>query len=284
MKERTIRTVVIGSGCAGLNAADTLSALGERDLALVTENLLSGTSRNTGSDKQTYYKLSLAGDDPDSVGDTAQTLQRSDVHGDTALCEAANSARCFLKLAALGVPFPTNEYGEYVGYQTDHDTRRRASSAGPLTSRYMTEALDDLRPNEVYIATGAHNSALWGELFTACAKARGAVGAVLDGYTRDTPRVIEQNFPVFCTGTWAQDSSVRTYVFKWCCPIEIGQATIHNGDIVFGDVDGVLIIPRDVAPEVIERALEKASTEKTMRRAIEDGMLVTEAFAKFGVL
>ena len=142
MKERTIRTVVIGSGCAGLNAADTLSALGEHDLALVTENLLSGTSRNTGSDKQTYYKLSLAGDDPDSVGDMAQTLRRSDVHGDTALCEAANSARCFLKLAALGVPFPTNEYGEYVGYQTDHDTRRRASSAGPLTSRYMTEALE----------------------------------------------------------------------------------------------------------------------------------------------
>ena len=71
----------------------------------------------------------------------------------------------------------------------------------------MTEALDDLKPNEVYVATGAHNSALWGELLTACAKARGAVGAVLNGYTRDTPKVIEQNFPVFCTGTWAQDSS-----------------------------------------------------------------------------
>ena len=93
MKERTVRTVVIGSGCAGLNAADTLSALGEKDFVLVTENMLSGTSRNTGSDKQTYYKLSLAGDDPDSVGDMAQTLRRSDVHGDTALCEAANSAR-----------------------------------------------------------------------------------------------------------------------------------------------------------------------------------------------
>ena len=66
---------------------------------------------------------------------------------------------------------------------------------------YMTEALDDLKPNEIYIATGAHNSALWGELLTACGKARGAVGAVLDGYTRDTPKVIEQNFPVFCTGT-----------------------------------------------------------------------------------
>ena len=69
---------------------------------------------------------------------------------------------------------------------------------------YMTEALDDLKPNEIYIATGAHNSALWGELLTACGKARGAVGAVLDGYTRDTPKVIEQNFPVFCSGTWAQ--------------------------------------------------------------------------------
>ena len=142
MKERAFKTVVIGSGCAGLNAADWLAALGETDVALLTENMQSGTSRNTGSDKQTYYKLSLAGDDGDSVGDMAATLLRGDVHGDTALCEAANSARCFLKMAALGVPFPTNEYGEYVGYQTNHDVRRRASSAGPLTSRFMTEALE----------------------------------------------------------------------------------------------------------------------------------------------
>ena len=149
---------------------------------------------------------------------------------------------------------------------------------------YMTEALDQLRPNEIYVATGAHNSALWGELLTASAKARGAVGAVVDGYTRDTPMVLEQDFPVFCSGTWAQDSSIRTYVFDFRCDIEIGQVTVHDGDIVFGDVDGVLIIPRDVADEVIEKALIKASTEKTMRRAIENGMLVTDAFAKFGVL
>lgn len=149
---------------------------------------------------------------------------------------------------------------------------------------YMTEALDQLRPNEIYIATGARHSALWGELLTASAKARGAVGAVLDGYTRDTPMVLEQNFPVFCTGTWAQDSSIRTYVFDYRCDIEIGQVTVHDGDIVFGDVDGVLIIPQAVAAEVIEKALIKASTEKTMRKAIENGMLVTEAFARFGVL
>lgn len=138
---RMVRTVVVGSGCAGLNAMDWLLSLGE-DCLLVTEAMHAGTSRNTGSDKQTYYKLSLAGDEGDSVGDLARTLCKADVDGDLALCEAAGSSACFLRLAALGVPFPQNEYGEYVGYQTDHDVRRRASSAGPLTSKMMTEALE----------------------------------------------------------------------------------------------------------------------------------------------
>lgn len=142
MRQMTIRTAVVGSGCAGWNAIDTLLSLGQADCALITEHVNWGTSRNTGSDKQTYYKLSLSGDDGDSVGDLARTLCASDVNGDTALCEAASSARCFLKLASLGVPFPVNEFGEYAGYRTDHDERRRASSAGPLTSRYMTEALE----------------------------------------------------------------------------------------------------------------------------------------------
>ena len=142
MREITVRTVVVGSGCAGLNAADTLAALGEKSLLLVTEEMNAGTSRNTGSDKQTYYKLSLSGDEGDSIGELAHDLHYPDVNGDTALCEAAASAPGFLKLVSLGVPFPANEYGEYVGYQTDHDSRRRATSAGPLTSRFMTEALE----------------------------------------------------------------------------------------------------------------------------------------------
>ena len=142
MREAAYRTVVVGSGCAGLNAADTLASLGEKSLLLVTEDMNAGTSRNTGSDKQTYYKLSLAGDEGDSVGELARSLAYPDVNGDTALCEAASSAACFFKLCALGVPFPVNEFGEYAGYQTDHDTRRRATSAGPLTSKYMTEALE----------------------------------------------------------------------------------------------------------------------------------------------
>ena len=136
------RTAVIGSGCAGLNAADWLAALGETDLLLITDGMNRGTSRNAGSDKQTYYKLSVAGDTPDSVRDMAKDLVSEGVNGDTALAEAAGSVQAFMKLVQLGVPFPTNEYGEFIGYQTDHDTRGRATSAGPLTSKLMTEALE----------------------------------------------------------------------------------------------------------------------------------------------
>lgn len=149
---------------------------------------------------------------------------------------------------------------------------------------FLTEALDQLRPHDVYIATGAHNSALWGELLTATAKVRGAVGAVLDGYTRDTPQVLSQNFPVFARGRWAQDSSIRTNVVDYRCTIEIGQVTIQDGDLVFGDMDGVMIIPQQAAEECIRKALEKASGEKMVRQAIEQGMSATEAFAHFGIL
>lgn len=149
---------------------------------------------------------------------------------------------------------------------------------------YLTEALDQLKPNEIYVATGAHNSALWGELLTATAKTRGAVGAVLDGYSRDTPQVLSQNFPVFCSATWAQDSSIRTYVCDYRCTIEIGQTTIRDGDLVFGDIDGVLIIPKQIKDEVLEKAIEKAKGEKKVRKAIEGGMSATAAFAEFGIL
>ena len=132
---------------------------------------------------------------------------------------------------------------------------------------YLTEALDQLKPNEIYVAT-----------------TRGAAGAVVDGYTRDTPQVLGLNWPVFARACWAQDSSVRTYVCDFRCTIEIGQVTIHDGDLVFGDVDGVLIIPKEVHEEVLEKALIKASGEKTVRKAIENGMSATEAFATYGIL
>ncbi|KPU44520.1 succinate dehydrogenase flavoprotein subunit [Oxobacter pfennigii] len=139
----SLNTVVVGSGAAGFNAASRLHSLNQTDIAIVTEHINAGTSRNTGSDKQTYYKLTLSGAEPDSVGELAQTLFAGGcVDGDVALAEAALSARCFLRLCDLGVPFPVNRYGEYIGYKTDHDPRRRATSVGPLTSKHMTEALE----------------------------------------------------------------------------------------------------------------------------------------------
>uniref|UniRef100_UPI003FEE2FF9 FAD-binding protein n=1 Tax=Enterocloster sp. TaxID=2719315 RepID=UPI003FEE2FF9 len=133
----------MGSGAAGFQAALRLYQNGERDLAIITENIKSGTSRNTGSDKQTYYKLTLSGNDADSVRNMAEDLFAGQcVDGDQALCEAALSARCFFALTELGVPFPCTEHGEFMGYKTDHDRGRRATSAGPYTSKLMTEALE----------------------------------------------------------------------------------------------------------------------------------------------
>ena len=142
MKTITLSTAIVGIGAAGCNAALRLHQLGEQDIAIFCLAKTNSTSRNTGSDKQTYYKMSLAGSSPDSPSAMAEDLFGGRcVDGDHALIEAALSPRCFLNLAELGVPFPTNRYGEYVGYQTDHDTRGRATSAGPLTSKLMTECL-----------------------------------------------------------------------------------------------------------------------------------------------
>ncbi|MCG1011024.1 FAD-binding protein [Tepidanaerobacter sp. GT38] len=139
----SLNTVVVGTGAAGFNAADRLVEYGQKDIAIVTEGINAGTSRNTGSDKQTYYKLTLSGYEPDSIRELAKTLFDGQcMDGDIALCEAALSAQCFLKLVELGVPFPRNRYGEYIGYKTDHDPRRRATSAGPYTSKFMTECLE----------------------------------------------------------------------------------------------------------------------------------------------
>ncbi len=147
MKTYTFETIVIGTGAAGYNAACRLKQFG-KNVAIVTEDTGYGTSRNTGSDKQTYYKLGLGGDSPDSVYKMAENLfQGGSVDGDNALCEAALSVRSFMNLCELGVQFPVNRYGEYVGYKTDHDPYARATSAGPLTSKFMTEALQSNAEN-----------------------------------------------------------------------------------------------------------------------------------------
>ncbi|MDY0096490.1 MAG: FAD-binding protein [Candidatus Vecturithrix sp.] len=138
----SVTTLVVGSGAASLNCADRLHQYGHRDLAIVTEDLKGGTSYNTGSDKQTYYKMSVAGPEPDSPYEMAKALfDGGSMHGDLALIEALGSLESFYHLASIGVPFPHNCLGAYVGYKTDHDPLQRATSVGPWTSKQMVECL-----------------------------------------------------------------------------------------------------------------------------------------------
>lgn len=138
----TVHTLVIGSGAAGLNAAVQLRNQGVEDVLIVSESLQKGTSINTGSDKQTYYKLALCGEDADAPRLMADNyFAGGSMHGDLALAEASGSARAFLNLVNLGVPFPQDPFGQFIGYKTDHDPRQRATSIGPYTSREMCHAL-----------------------------------------------------------------------------------------------------------------------------------------------
>lgn len=149
----------------------------------------------------------------------------------------------------------------------------------------LTEALDDLKPGEVYVCSGGEmRCAYWGELLTATARTRGAAGAVINGYHRDTPKVLEQNWPVFSRGRFCQDSAVRTQVVDFRCTIEIDKVRIEPGDLIFGDLDGVVVVPRAIEKQVIEQSLQKARGEKVVRKAIEGGMSATEAFRKYGIL
>jgi regulator of RNase E activity RraA len=161
-------------------------------------------------------------------------------------------------------------------------------ASGPLTGKpfgLMLEALDDLRPGEVYIASGASmRYALWGELMSTRAQQLGAAGAVLDGYVRDSRGIRQLGFPAFCRGVYAQDQGVRGKVVDWRCALEIGGTRVEPGDLVFGDLEGVLIIPRAAEEEAIRRALEKVEKEGEVEKAIRSGMSATEAYRTFGVM
>ena len=149
----------------------------------------------------------------------------------------------------------------------------------------MLEALDDLRSNEVYVCGGASpRNALWGELMSIRAHRLGCTGAVLNGYSRDTRAILEMGFPTFSWGRYGQDSAPRYKVVDYRVTIEIGGVRIRPGDMVFGDLDGVCIVPRDAADEVFTTALEKARGEKLVRKSLEEGGTAVAAFEKYGIM
>lgn len=149
----------------------------------------------------------------------------------------------------------------------------------------MLEALDDLKENEVYICSGSSPSyALVGELMCTRMQILKAAGAVVNGFHRDTRGILKLGFPCFSYGRYAQDQGPRGKVIDYRVPIEMEGVRINPGDIIFGDMDGVLVIPKEVETEVIQRAYEKATGEKMVGEAIRGGMPAKESFDKHGIM
>jgi 4-hydroxy-4-methyl-2-oxoglutarate aldolase len=147
-------------------------------------------------------------------------------------------------------------------------------------------AVDALKPGDVMVAAtnGSERTCLWGELLSTAARARGAIGCLIDGHTRDVKRILEMGFPVFCTGFRPVDSSSRSTVIDYGCPVRCGDVLVHPGDIVFADIDGVVVIPQDHLEPTVRMALEKVEGENASREMLEQGFLLREVYDRYGVL
>ena len=148
------------------------------------------------------------------------------------------------------------------------------------------EAVDALKPGDVMVAqtNGTKRSSLWGELLSTAAEVRGAQGAVIDGFTRDSQAIAAMEFPLFVRGIAPYDSKGRSDVIAYNTTIECGGVKVCPGDLVFGDFDGVVVVPRAVEDQALKAAFEKAAEEKEVREALKNGMSATTAFQKYGIL
>ncbi|WP_221564570.1 RraA family protein [Alkalihalobacillus sp. TS-13] len=147
-------------------------------------------------------------------------------------------------------------------------------------------AIDSIKEDEVVVAGTNHSvrNGLWGELLSTASKMRGARGAVIDGLIRDTKKILELGFPVYCTGFKPVDSKGRGVVIDYDCPVEVGGVLVHPNDVIFGDRDGVVVIPKAVFQETVERALDKVNSENQTRNELLEGKLLKDVYDKYGVL
>lgn len=183
-------------------------------------------------------------------------------------------------MTIIGRAMPVLEADDLGGGSAGRQTSLLAQPFG-----LMLKALDDLQQREVYVCTGASPTyALWGELMSTAARNRGANGAVLNGYSRDTLGILRLGFPTFSRGRYAQDQRPRGKVIDFRCKIRISTVTIAPGDVLFGDIDGVCVVPKDIEEEVFSGALEKARGEKTVYEALKRGMSAQEAWDKYGIM
>jgi regulator of RNase E activity RraA len=214
---------------------------------------------------RTRLFTAVAGDILDLLGFTSQFLP-----------QAIQPLRSDMVVAGRAMPVLEADYLEQSG-----------GAAGSASKPFglMLEALDDLKPLEVYVAGGGSlQYAMWGELMSTRAIHLKAAGAVVNGFSRDTPGILVLNFPTFSRGRYAQDQRARGKVVDFRLAVDIEGVRVRPGDIIFGDIDGVLVIPKEVEAEVCTRALEKVSTESRLKVEIANGMGAAEAFARFGVM
>jgi len=144
----------------------------------------------------------------------------------------------------------------------------------------------EIAPGDVMVAAtnGSERTCLWGELLSTAARARGATGCLIDGHTRDVQRILAMGFPVFCTGFRPVDSSFRSIVIDYGCPVRCGDVLVHPGDIIFADIDGVVVIPQDHLEPTVRLALEKVEGENASREMLEKGFLLRDVYDRYGVL
>ena len=149
----------------------------------------------------------------------------------------------------------------------------------------MLEALDDIKNDEVYICSGSSlNYALVGEIMCTRMQYLGGAGTVVNGYHRDTNGILELGFPCFSYGAYAQDQAPRGKVLDYRVPISINGIEIKPGDIIFGDRDGVLVIPQDIEAEIIEEAYDKAVNENIVGKAIRNGLSAVDSWNKHHIM
>lgn len=147
-------------------------------------------------------------------------------------------------------------------------------------------AVDSIKPHEVVVGCTNESlqNGLWGELLSTASKMRGARGAIVDGLIRDTKKILELGFPVFATGTKPVDSQGRGLVIEYDIPVKCGGVLVHPGDVIFGDRDGIVVIPAALAEEAFRRALDKATRENHTRDELLQGRTLRQVYDKYGVL
>jgi 4-hydroxy-4-methyl-2-oxoglutarate aldolase len=173
-----------------------------------------------------------------------------------------------LSMKVAGTAFPG--FGVPTEDPSDNDMDKRLAMLESIPPESVT----------VWSCAGHTGSAHWGEMMSRSVMQRGCVGAVVDGGLRDTQAVLELGFPVWCSLRSPASSIGRWNIVDWNCPIVIGETTINPGDWVFGDADGVVVVPRDIALDVLAHAETRVATEREMREDLARGLSVTEAFTR----